>query len=167
MSTAAPTPTGAAFGQAGIAVREALTRGDAAGAARAASGLDEAHHVEILLGALIRRADVSGVSFWLTGDVAGVCARLAVPAATPLDDLAVSYVLRRVVPEGWRPDGPAADFVLEGPSDVARALQAGCGGLALLRQLEDRPLHQAVRCYYAPGRIHALGCRPLLILAGA
>lgn len=165
MSRLSVSSPGGAFGQAGIAVRVALLAGDAAGAADAARELDPDHAVEILLGGLIRRGDVSGVSAWLAGDAAGVCARLARPQPTPLDDAAVGYVVRRLAPEVWRAEGPGA--VVTDMASVARALRHGCGGRALLDALRGRALHDGVRAYYEAGRIHALGVRPLLILAGS
>ena len=154
------------YGQAAIAVRHASAAGDAAAALDALPGLDDAHRIEILLGAAIRdgQEDFSAVGWWLAGDMAQLCAVLATPPDTRLDDRAVGLIIRRRAPEHWRADGPAPR--VNTPEDVADALVSGAGGLAILDQLHDRLIYSAVREYYVAGTIHALGVRPLLILAG-
>jgi len=155
------------YGQAGIAVRNALSRGDGDGAAQAAAELDEAHKVEILLGAVIRRADRVGAAHWASGEMLLLCRRLALPASTDLDDHAIRFVLRRIAPERWCREGLDAPDHLETMEDVAAALAAGCGGAAVLERMKHRALYHAVSDYYRLGSIHALGVRPLLILAAS
>ncbi len=152
------------YGQAGIAVRNALTRGDAEAAARAVHFLDDAHRVELLLGAVIRRADLVGAEHWASGELDLLCRRLAVPAATHLDDLAISFVLRRIAPERWSGEGRDEPLSLNTMEDVAVALKNGFGGKSILQQMMHRCMYRAVSDYYALGSIHALGVRPLLIL---
>lgn len=171
-----PTPVPAIdrSGQAAIAVREALACGDAASALVGVPDLDEAHRIEILLGAAIRDCtdDHAAVRAWLAGDMSGLCERLSRRPDTRYDDVAVGFVVRHQVPEAWRPigSGPNARVctVAAGSAsldDVVAALVAGAGGLGLVAQLQDRLLHPAVLQYYRDGTIHALGVRPLLILA--
>ncbi len=155
------------YGQAGIAVRNALSRGDGDGAARAVAELDEAHKVEILLGAVIRRADRVGAAHWASGEMHLLCRRLAEPASTDLDDHAIRFVLRRIAPERWCREGLDAPLHLESIEDVAAALASGCGGGAVLERMKHRALYHAVSDYYRLGSIHALGVRPLLILAAS
>jgi hypothetical protein len=153
------------YGQAGIAVRDALARGDGDAAAMAVADLDDAHRIEILLGAVIRRADGVCAQHWADGDVNLLCKALVLPGNTDADDRAIAYVLRRIIGERWRPDGPDAAQDPQTMDDVAQALAAGCGGLALLRRMKHRRLYRVVSDYYSIGSIHALGLRPLLILA--
>lgn len=163
-----PFPSGLLdrFGQAAIAVRHALAAGDAKAASAAVPDLDEAHRIEILLGAAIRdgKEDFAAVGWWLAEDMEQLCATLASPPDTRLDDRAVGLIIRRRAPEHWKADGPAP--LVNTPEDVADALANGAGGLAILDQLQDRLIYAAVREYYVRGTIHALGVRPLLILAG-
>jgi hypothetical protein len=164
-----PTPVPAIdrSGQAAIAVREALACGDAASALVGVPDLDEAHRIEILLGAAIRDCtdDHAAVRAWLAGDMSGLCERLSRPPDTRYDDVAVGLVVRHKVPEGWRPFGSGPNSRVASLEDVVAALAAGAGGLDLVAQLQDRLLHPAVLQYYRDGAIHALGVRPLLILA--
>lgn len=166
--TTDPFPSGLLdrFGQAAIAVRHALAAGDAAAACDAVPDLDDAHRIEILLGAAIRdgKEDFAAVGWWLAGDMEQLCATLASPPDTRLDDRAVGLIIRRRAPEHWLPGGDAPR--VNTPEDVAAALASGAGGLAILDQLQDRLIYAAVREYYERGTIHALGVRPLLILAG-
>lgn len=171
-----PTPVPAIdrSGQAAIAVREALACGDAASALVGVPDLDEAHRIEILLGAALRDCtdDHAAVRAWLAGDMSGLCERLSRPPDTRYDDVAVGLVVHHRVPEAWRPIGVAPAGAAVPPArssasldDVVAALAAGAGGLDLVAQLQDRLLHPAVLQYYRDGTIHALGVRPLLILA--
>lgn len=164
-------------GQAAIAVREALACGDAASALVGVPHLDDAHRIEILLGAAIRDCtdDHAAVRAWLAGDMPGLFERLSWPPDTRYDDVAVGLIVRHRVREAWRPIGDARAVVARPGSacprvstldDVVAALAAGAGGLDLVAQLQDRLLHPAVLEYYRDGTIHALGVRPLLILAG-
>lgn len=174
-------------GQQGIRLREALRRGDATGAAAELPDLDEPHVVELLLGAALRdaREDFAAarsfVRAWSLGPPgrAGaplpaawqeVLDRLARPAPDDrLDRAAASWVASGRVPERWRAWGPPPS---EDPRRAAspelaaaRALAEGAGGRALLACFADLPLHAPVALYYEAGTIHALGTRPLLILA--
>lgn len=164
-----PTPPPAIdrSGQAAIAVREALACGDAASALVGVPDLDEAHRIEILLGAAIRDCtdDHAAVRAWLAGDMSGLCERLSRPPDTRYDDVAVGLVVRHKVPEAWRPFGSGPNSRVASLEDVVAALAAGAGGLDLVAQLQDRLLRPAVLQYYRDGTIHALGVRPLLILA--
>lgn len=164
-------------GQTGIRLREALARGDADGATALVPALDEAHRVELLLGAALRdaRDDHARARLYLRadddGDWAALCAALCdgAPDRT-LDILASAYVAARRVPERWRPGGLPLDrpVRVELPDvAVAAALVAGVGGLALLDAFADLPLHAPVSHYYRRGTLHALGHRPLLILAAS
>ena len=153
------------YGQAGIAVRDALARGDGDAAATAVAELDDAHKIEILLGLVIRRADRVSAQHWESGDVNLLCNALVLPCNTDADDRAVAYVLRRVIGERWSPDGSDVAYDLQTMADVAQALARGCGGLAVLHRLKHRRLYRVVSDYYLQGSIHALGLRPLLILA--
>lgn len=175
-----PAPGGGPVGQAGILLREALLRQDARAMAACIPVLDEAHRVELLLGAALRdgRQDhliarlymvlaasdlPMEVRFW------PVCRLLCEGEPdTAFDDLASAYVAERRVPDRWVPEGaPAPSRLLGAPTDVAvaDAYAAGVGGLALLDIFVGHPLYAAVAHYYRVGTIHALGPRPLLILA--
>jgi hypothetical protein len=101
-----------------------------------------------------------------------VCRRLATGLPdTRLDDLAAGYVAERRVPEGWRAGGRAVatDVRAARYPDlvVAREYAGGASGLALLDAFADLPLYPAVNWYYRRGTIHAMGPRPLLILAAS
>jgi hypothetical protein len=96
-----------------------------------------------------------------------LCRRLAEPASTDLDDHAIRFVLRRIAPERWCREGLDAPLHLESREDVAAALASGCGGGAVLERMKHRALYHAVSDYYRLGSIHALGVRPLLILAAS
>lgn len=162
-------------GQTGIRLRGALAVGDALGAAALVPALDDAHRVELLLGAALRDArdgHLRAARFLVVerdGDWGAFCALLC--AGEPdrrYDALAAAYVAERRVPEAWRAAGRPLDRdVRAGLPDVAvaDALVAGVGGDALLDAFADLPLHAAVAHYYRRGSIHALGNRPLLILA--
>lgn len=173
-------------GQQGIRLREALRRGDAAAAALELSALDAPHLVELLLGAALRdgrdgfAAAHGFVRAWAEGpppEGGGLSAaweellsRLARPGPDDhLDRAAASWVASGRVPERWRAWGPApAADPRRAPSPevaTARALAEGAGGRALLACFADLPLHPAVALYYEAGTIHALGTRPLLVLA--
>jgi hypothetical protein len=171
------------FGQMGIRLREALAAGDGPAAAAELPTLDEAHLIELVLGAALRDArDGFGaarrfVELWtdLPGNLGSpawtaLCGALASPGADRrYDDLAAAYVAAGRAPEGWTPEGaePDVDPRRSPQPDVlvADALTRGVGGLALLRRFADRPLHAPVALYYEVGTIHALGPRPLLVLA--
>ena len=169
------------FGQHGIRFREALADGHGALAVRLLPELDEAHRIELVLGEALRDgrdgfgaarrfADVDG-----RGPVVeAIVLDLARPGADRApDELAAAYVAARRVPDRWLGAGravtraEAAELRAEGQLDVAvaRLLGQGAGGLALLQCLADRPLFSAVNMYYRWGTIHALGPRPLLVLA--
>ncbi len=158
-------------GQAGIRLRESLLRGDVDGALACLPELDPPHRVELLLGAAIRdgRDDFASAGCYLAGDWPGLCARLAAPGADHRhDEVAAAYVATGRAPSAWSPTGlPLQGDVRGGLPDVrvAAALTAGVAGLALLDAFADLPLHAAVDHYYRVGSLHALGCRPLLILA--
>lgn len=172
-------------GQQGIRLREALRRGDASAAAAELAALDHPHLVELLLGAALRdgregfAAAHAFVRAWRAGPPAEgplapawqeVLERLARPGPDDhLDRAAASWVASGRVPERWRAWGPApAEDPRRAPSPeaaTARALAEGTGGRALLACFADLPLHPAVALYYEAGTIHALGTRPLLVLA--
>ena len=155
-------------GQAAISVRHALLAGDMSLALAQVSLLDEAHRIEILLGAAIRddKEDFAAIRAWGVGDTSGLCHVLARPPVTDLDDGALRYIVTRVVSERWTPNGlPSPKVSTMG--EAATALSNGASGLSLLHQLHDRLHYPAVRAYYTEGTIHALGCRPLLILAAS
>lgn len=160
-----------AVGQVGIRFREAVLAGETAAALGCLPELDAAHHVELLLGAALRdaRDDFAAAHLYLRGDWPGLVARLITgPPDLSRDRLAAAYVAAGRAPARWQPEGRPLDRdVRQGFPDVhvAAALQAGVGGWALLAAFTDLPLHPAVDHYYRVGTLHALGCRPLLVLA--
>jgi len=175
-------------GQTGIRMREALLAGDARAAASLAPALDGPHRVELLLGAALRdaRGGWAAARLYLAADAHGagdarwwpVCRLLAEPGADhTLDELAAAYVAEGRVPDVWRraratvpAAPPPAAAELCGPfADVAvaAALAAGVPGETLLDALAERPLFPAVNHYYRRGTLHALGVRPLLVLAAS
>lgn len=172
-------------GQTGIRLREALAAGDAVAAAAAVPALDEAHRIELLLGAALRdaRDGHRAAGLWLAAEAGRVrwdalCAALCDGAPDhSLDELASAYVAAGRAPDRWRPDGSGVEegtlAALRAPEAdvaVAAALAAGVSGEALLDALlgvRPDPLAAAVAHYYRRGSIHALGPRPLLILAAA
>jgi hypothetical protein len=169
-------------GQTGIRMREALLAGDARTAASLAHALDEPHRIELLLGAALRdaRGGWAAARLFLAADTHGaalarwwpVCRLLAEPGADhTLDELASAYVAEGRAPDVWpRTGAPAPRIALDEPfADVAvaAALAAGVSGGALLDALADRPLFPAVAHYYRRGTLHALGVRPLLVLAAS
>lgn len=174
-------------GQTGIRMREALAAGDARTAASLALTLDQAHHIELLLGAALRdsRDGWAAARLYMAATGGGAapppsvdtarwwptCRLLAEPDADhTLDQLASAYVAEGRAPEHWRPEGRPLDRDVRVPyADVvaAAALTDGVSGLALLDAFRDLPLHPAVAHYYRRGTIHALGVRALLILAAS
>lgn len=168
-----------AHGQAAIAVRQALGDGEGEQAFGHVASLDPAHRIEVLLGAAIRdrRGGFAAVRAWYARDLLRLCSILAVKPDSALDDAAVGLIVSGRVEERWRPHGaPLGEHRgLEGTSlvpgaalyGVAAAVAGGVGGLELLARLQDRFLHRAVHQYYVEGTIHALGVRPLLILAAS
>jgi hypothetical protein len=159
-------------GQQGIALREALAAGDAEAAIRAREGVDEAHVVEMVLGAALRDARDGHRAARLWEE----CARHGRPDRqviellcqgtpdTSLDERAAAWIAARRVEEDWRPGGLPLDRRIVDVEAVAAAYAAGVAGLALLDAMADLPLAPAVSWYYRRGRIHALGPRPLLVL---
>ncbi|MSP54307.1 MAG: hypothetical protein EXR69_01670 [Myxococcales bacterium] len=158
-----------AHGQAAIAVRQALADGNGDLAFAHVAGLDLAHRIEVLLGAAIRdrRDDFAAVRAWYAGDLRAMCVLLAVPPDTALDDAAVGLIVAGRVEERWRPHGSPVGDGRGAWAGVAAAVADGVGGLALVACLRDRLIHRAVLQYYVEGTIHALGVRPLLILAAS
>jgi hypothetical protein len=169
-----------ASGQHGIRFREALHDGDAELACSLLASLDRPHEVELVLGAALRdgRDCFFAARNWLRASDPeqriALVASLARPGADgQLDALAAAYVAERRVSDRWLPDGrplsPSERLALSvsGPLDarVANLYGQGVGGLQLLDALSGRPLYSAVEAYYRQGTIHALGPRPLLILA--
>lgn len=160
-------------GQAGIRFREAMVARDVPGMVAQVPLLDQAHHVELILGEALRdaRRDFATARLYLENpDPARICAALVegVPDRH-LDDLAAAYVASRRAPDRWVPGGRALDRPLREHAfrdiAVAAALIEGVGGDSILDTFADLPLFPAVDHYYRVGTIHALGCRPLLILA--
>ncbi|MDP2315674.1 MAG: hypothetical protein Q8P41_22440, partial [Pseudomonadota bacterium] len=143
--------------------------------------LDERHRIELLLGPALRdaRGGWAAARLYLAADAHDVgparwwpvCRLLADPGADhTLDQLAAAYIAEGRAPDVWLPDGrppyrdvrvPYADVA------VADALAAGVAGDSLLEAFTDLPLFPAVAHYYRRGTIHALGPRPLLILAAS
>lgn len=182
-----PVPSPGLPGQTGIRLRAALAAGDARLAAALAPELDDAHRVEILLGAALRDARRGHAAAHLFLALDALDDRVAGPARwwplcrlfvegepdRRLDDLAAAYVAERRAPDRWRPSGaplaPDAAAAIRGAPfpdvAVAAALAAGTAGDALLDAFADLPLHRPVAVYYRRGTLHALGARPLLILA--
>ncbi len=169
-------------GQTGIRMREVLLGGDARTAATLALDLDEPHRIELLLGAALRdaRGGWAAARHYLAADASPAtdpdrwlttCLLLAEPAPDhTLDQLAAAYVAEGRIPEEWRPAGGPIDRDVRVPCAdvaVAAALMAGVSGLALVDAFADLPLHPAVAHYYRRGTIHALGARPLVILAAS
>lgn len=152
-------------GQSGIRLREALVRGDVAGALAEVPALDEAHRIELLLGAALRDDRDEGVDRYLGGDWEGLCIFLAGEGRHAADLRAASLVAARRAPDRWQPNGRDWTGELD-METAAAALLAGFGGLSLLDALRDRPRWTPVSAYYRLGTIHALGCRPLMTLAG-
>lgn len=156
-------------GQMGIRLREALVAGDAARAVAELDGLDDAHRVELILGAALRdgRGGFAAARRYLAGDLAGAVELLAEPGGdASLDEEAAGYVVRRRAPDRWSvggaPPPPRAGDPVEA---VLRGLAEGWSGLGMVAWFADDPLAAAVDRYYRDGRIHALGPRPLLMLA--
>jgi hypothetical protein len=188
MSDLTSSPPAGLAGQSGIRLREALVAGDAVTAAELALALDEPHRIELLLGAALRdrRDDFARARLWLATEQghgvpgpdrwSSFC-RLLVTGEPDhsLDELAAAYVAEGRVPDRWRPlgaplDRPSSRVKMRGPEAdvrVAAAYAAGIAGLALLDAFADAPLFPAVDWYYRRGTIHALGPRPLLILAAS
>lgn len=140
--------------------------------------LDSPHRVELLLGAALRdgRGGFAAARAWIAAEAGEgtwdeVCRLLAAPGADhTLDDLASAYVAEGRVPDRWIPEGRALDRDVRGPcADVATAAAYGAGvsGEALLDAFAELPLYAAVAAYYRKGTIHALGPRPLLVLAAS
>ncbi|MFZ5481042.1 MAG: hypothetical protein ACOZNI_30045 [Myxococcota bacterium] len=158
-------------GQIGIRVREALAAGDWRAAADALPELDEAHHVEILLGAALRDAREGHLRARLylsTTDWAAYCRQLVTEEPDrSLDDLAAAYVAERRVPDTWRPGGEPLRERVADDLDAARLYAAGVAGDALIDAFGHKPLHPAVAHYYRRGRIWGLGPRPMLVLAAS
>jgi hypothetical protein len=170
-------------GQTGIRLREALAAGDGLRAAHLVGDLDTAHRIELLLGAALRdgREDFSSARAFPALLASGrdepeawraFCVSLARPGADRrLDDLAASWIAAGVAPDRWTPAGrePSADERValrnarEPDAVVARLLEQGRSGLAILDSLPIHPLLPAVSLYYRQGTIHALGPRPLLV----
>ncbi len=181
-------------GQSGIRLRAALARGEGAAAAGLVGDLDTAHRIELLLGAAIRdaRGEWAAARAWLAAEAgegtwADVCEQLTTPSPDhTLDDLASAYVAEGRVPATWRADG--ADVATFGEAlvsaglggaepdlVVAAAYARGVAGSALVGAVaaaftsvnRHSPLLRAVETYYRAGTIHALGPRPMLVLAAA
>jgi hypothetical protein len=175
-----PVPSALA-GQAGIALREALAAGDVEAALAGIFALDEAHRVEILLGAALRdaREDHRAARLYLAAEQGGgrwdevVRALADAGADNRLDAIAASWVASGRAPERWTPcgrglhDGEIQSLQVdrEVDAEVVALLASGAGGLAILGALSARALYPPVAHYYRRGTIHALGCRPLLVLA--
>lgn len=159
-------------GQAGIRFRSALVVRDVGAALDALPALDVPHRVEFALGAAIRdqRDDHAGVRHYLRGDMTALVRFLCEPADHSLDALAAAYVARRRAPVEWRASGlPLGGALPSTETDiaVARLLSAGISGEELLAALSHKPLYEGISHYYRVGTIHALGVRPLLILAAS
>lgn len=165
-------------GQTGIRLREALWAGDPVGAAAELGALDEAHRVELLLGAALRdgRDGFAAARLYLRAAAEGagsplwaeLLARLAGQEGdASLDVQAAGLVAARRAPDRWRPEGePWSGGPRPGLAAVLDALARGVSGLALVDAYAGHdPLHPAVEHYYRRGSIHALGPRPLLCLA--
>jgi hypothetical protein len=175
-----PPPAGLA-GQTGIRMREALAAGDARTAASLAGVLDEAHRIELLLGAALRdaRGGFAAARVWMATEAKGegrarwwpLCRLLVEGEADhTLDDLASAYVAEGRVPDRWRTGVAMLEPVFTPPCAdvaVATALASGIPGDALLDAFVGLPAYPAVAHYYRRGTIHALGPRPLLILAAS
>lgn len=164
-------------GQLGIRLREALADGRWQVAQELLPTLDRPHRVEILLGTALRdgRNDFSAARLYVELETAGGdWGRLFWMLGTGTadrswDDLAAAYVAARQVPDRWIPEGrplEADPTTSEFPDvEVARHYGAGVGGRLLLECFRSSPLYPAVKLYYEEGNIHALGPRPLLVLA--
>lgn len=148
-------------GQAGIRFREALLAQDLRAMRAWASQLDEAHEIELILGAALRdrRGAFAAARAFARGE--DVLDRLLGEPDHTADEAASAWIAAGRIDDRWRPDGGA-----DSGADVVAAYAAGVSGLALVDRFADRPLHAAVSMYYRRGVIHALGPRPLLILAG-
>lgn len=182
MPAVLPDPRALA-GQAGIALREALAAGDAAGVLAGIPALDEAHRVELLLGAALRdaRGDHRAAHLFVAAEQEGGGARWGelaralaeAGAERRLDTIAASWVASGRVPERWRAEGRGLsdrEIARLAEGDEADAVAAeliadGAGGWSLLGAMRGRLLHGPVEWYYRRGTIHALGWRPALVLA--
>ncbi len=165
-------------GQSGIRVRHALVGGDPLAAALLVPALDRAHRIEVLLGAALRdqRHDFAAAHLFVATEASAhpdwlpLCRLLTEgEPETSLDDLASAYIAEGRVPDRYRAAGLPLNAPLRGPPydlAVASALAAGVAGDALLDALPGA-LQPAVAWYYRRGTIHALGPRPLLILAAS
>ncbi len=165
-----------ALGQTGILLRRLLAEGRGEEAAALVPTLDNAHRIELLLGAALRdgRENFAGAHLYMACENGAapweaLCRWLGQPADHHLDDLAAAYIAEGRAPEKWLPEGlPLQSSPRLAPfPDVATAaqLQAGVAGLLLLDTFWNVSLYRAVSLYYRRGIIHALGPRPLLSLA--
>ena len=165
-------------GQTGIRLRDAMVAQDVAGMLAQIPTLDRPHRLELLLGACFRdgRQDFAAAHLFVAleqqpfPDWAPLCQRLCLPDPDrSWDDLAAAYIATRQAPDRWQPEGGPllADPLLHPFPDrsVADQLCQGVSGLALLVALQKVALYPAVALYYQPEGIHAMGPRPLLILA--
>jgi hypothetical protein len=157
--------------QAGIRFRSCLVAGDMEGAQQAVKELDQPHLVELLLGAALLdgRGDFEVARRWVEieengGDFSELCSLLLGEPDTRLSDQAAGWVVQFRLGESWVPEGraPTGEQDLEG---LIRQLKEGAGGLALLEFFKNSPLYKPIYAYYRLGSIHALGFRPLLLLA--
>lgn len=148
-------------GQAGIRFRDALLAQDLPLMRAWAAQLDEAHVIELILGAALRdgRDDFGAARAFASGE--DILDRLLGEPDHRADEAASAWIAAGSIDDRWRPEG-----TVDNGRDVVAAYAAGVSGLALVDRFVDRPLHAAVSMYYRRGTIHALGPRPLLILAG-
>ena len=167
------------FGQLGIRLRAALVEGHWAVAAELVPTLDREHRIELLLGAALRdgRQEFAAAHLFCSlekngGDWGRLCWMLGTGEPDRrLDLLAASYVAERRVPDRWIPLGRGVESDPRAAAlpdvEVARQYAGGVGGLALLACFEHAPLYPAVQLYYGEGNIHALGPRPMLVMAAS
>lgn len=146
-------------GQAGIRFRDALLAQDPRAMRAWALQLDEAHTIELILGAALRdgRGRFAAARAFARGE--DILDRLLGEPDHSADEAASAWIAAGRIDDRWRPDGTP-----DSGGDLVEAYAAGVGGLVLLKRFVGRPLHAAVSMYYRRGSIHALGPRPLLIL---
>lgn len=151
-------------GQAGIRFRDALLAGDLDRMRLYAAMLDEAHQIELILGAALRdgRDDFAAARAYARGE--DILSKLVGEPDTTLDDEAGAWIAAGRIDDRWRRTGQPLDGPVETVDDVVAAWARGVDGLVLVDAFATHPLHAAVSGYYRRGSIHALGPRPLLVL---
>jgi len=161
-----------AAGQFAIHLRDALSAGDPDRAAALVCHLDQAHRIEVLLGAALRdgRDRFRAASMYLEASARPVtaeawlplCVRLAGPVNPTWDEIAAGWVVRHRLGEP-RDHGSGPGPTSATPEAWVAAIRAGAGLDELLARSRHHLLCPAVSAYYR-GKIRAMGWRPALLL---